>query len=100
VCKISSRKVQGFGFPLALHIPTDGQTNKNLYAHFYIYIDTSICVNQRHCVHRLSLPVYITVKPTTESVRLRWGQVLVNLYVNPKLVFMTLSPFIYLTFMI
>jgi len=37
VCKISSRLVQGFGFPLALHIPTDGQTNKHLYAHFYIY---------------------------------------------------------------
>jgi len=27
-CKILSRLVQGFGFPLALHIPTDGQTNK------------------------------------------------------------------------
>jgi len=27
-CKISSRSVQGFGFPLALHIPTDGQTDK------------------------------------------------------------------------
>jgi len=26
-CKISSRLVQGFGFPLALHIPTDKQTN-------------------------------------------------------------------------
>jgi len=33
VCKISSRTVQGFGFPLALHIPTDTQTNKRLYAH-------------------------------------------------------------------
>jgi len=27
-CKISPRSVQGFGFPLALHIPTDRQTNK------------------------------------------------------------------------
>jgi len=27
VYKISSRSVQGFGFPLALHIPTDKQTN-------------------------------------------------------------------------
>jgi len=27
VCKISSRSVQGFGFPLALHIPTDRQTS-------------------------------------------------------------------------
>jgi len=35
-CKISSRSVQGFGFPLALHIPTDRQTDKHLYAHFYI----------------------------------------------------------------
>jgi len=26
-CKISSRLVQGFGFPLALHIPTDKQTS-------------------------------------------------------------------------
>jgi len=31
-----------------------------------------------------------------ESVRLRWDQVLVNLYINPKLIFMTLSPSIYL----
>jgi len=29
-CKISSRLVQGFGFPLTLHIPTEGQTNKHL----------------------------------------------------------------------
>jgi len=27
--KISSRSVQGFGFPLALHIPTDRQTDKH-----------------------------------------------------------------------
>jgi len=26
-CKISARSVQGFGFPLALHIPTDKQTS-------------------------------------------------------------------------
>jgi len=26
-CKISSRLVKGFGFPLALHIPTDKQTS-------------------------------------------------------------------------
>jgi len=37
VCKTSLRSVQGFGFPLALHIPTDKQTNKHLYAYFYIY---------------------------------------------------------------
>jgi len=41
VCKISSRSVQGFGFPLALHIPTDRQTyrqtSKHLYAHLYVY---------------------------------------------------------------
>jgi len=36
-CKISSRSVQGFGIPLPLHIPTDGQTDKHLCAHFYIY---------------------------------------------------------------
>jgi len=28
-------RLQGFGFPLALHIPTDRQTNKHLYAHLY-----------------------------------------------------------------
>jgi len=39
VCKISLRSVQGFGFLLPLHTPADRQTNKNLYAHFYIYID-------------------------------------------------------------
>jgi len=38
VCKIPSGSVQGFGFPLALHIPTDRQTNKHLYPHFYIDI--------------------------------------------------------------
>jgi len=36
VWKISSRSVQGVGFPLALHIPTDKHTNKHLYAHLYI----------------------------------------------------------------
>jgi len=35
--KISSRSVQGFGFPLVLLIPTDRQTNKHLYTYFYIY---------------------------------------------------------------
>jgi len=35
-CKVPSRSVQGFGFPLVLYIPTDRQTNKHLYAHFYI----------------------------------------------------------------
>jgi len=38
VSKISSRSVQGVGFPLALHIPTDGQTNKHLQDHFYLYV--------------------------------------------------------------
>jgi len=32
--KISSRSVQGFGFPLALHIPTDKQTS----VHPFLYI--------------------------------------------------------------
>jgi len=32
-CKILSRSVQGFGFPLALHMPTD----EHLYAYFYVY---------------------------------------------------------------
>jgi len=36
-CKISLRSVQGFGFLFALHIPTDRQTNKCLYAHLYMY---------------------------------------------------------------
>jgi len=30
--------------------------------------------------------------PTAEYVRLSWGQLLVNLYINPKSIFMTLSP--------
>jgi len=34
VCKISSRLVQGFGFPLTLHKPTDKQTS----VHPYLYI--------------------------------------------------------------
>jgi len=32
-CKILSRSVQGFGFPLDFHIPTD----KHLYVHFDVY---------------------------------------------------------------
>jgi len=52
----------------------------------------------------LGLPSYAAEKictivilslPTAESVQLRWGQLLVNLYINPKLIFMTLSPSIY-----
>jgi len=39
VCKISSRLVQGFGFPLALHIPTDRQTNICMPIYIYITID-------------------------------------------------------------
>jgi len=35
-CKISSRSVQGFGFPLTLHTPTDRETNNHLNAHFYM----------------------------------------------------------------
>jgi len=35
-CKISLRLVQGFGFPLALHIPTDIQTN--ICMPIYIYV--------------------------------------------------------------
>jgi len=38
-CKTWSRSVHGFGFPLALHIPTDRQTNKYLYAYFYKHKD-------------------------------------------------------------
>jgi len=30
--------------------------------------------------------------PTAESLQVRWGQLLVNLYINPKLIFVTLSP--------
>jgi len=39
VCKISSRSVQGFGFPLALHIPTDRQTNICMPIFIYIEIE-------------------------------------------------------------
>jgi len=46
VCKISSRSMQEFGFPFALHIPTDGQTNKHLYTH--------LCINRYYFVTQLS----------------------------------------------
>jgi len=36
-CEISSRLVQGLGFPLALHIPTDKQTSVRPF--IYIWMD-------------------------------------------------------------
>jgi len=53
----------------------------------------------------LWLPAYTAVNistvaflgiPTAESVRLCHGHLLVNLYITPKSIFMTLSPSIYL----
>jgi len=61
--------------------------------------------HHRHYIQRLSLPAYAVEKictvmilslPTAQSVWLRWGQLLVNLYINPKLIFMTLSHTIYI----
>jgi len=58
----------------------------------------------RFNIHRLRLPAYVAGKictvvilrsPTIESVCVKWGQLLVNLYINPKLIFMALSPSIY-----
>jgi len=37
-CKISSRLVQGFRFPLALHISTDKQTDKQTPVCTFLYI--------------------------------------------------------------
>jgi len=60
----------------------------------------------RNYIQRLRLTagkictVVILGLPTTESVRLRWGQLLVKLNLNPKLIFMTLSPSIFLISMI
>jgi len=62
-------------------------------------------VVRRHHVHRLHLPAHAAGKictvvnfglPTAESGQLSWGQLLVNLYVSLKLIFMTLSPSMYL----
>jgi len=39
VCKISSRLVQGFGFPLTLHVPTDRQTNKQTSVCPFLFIE-------------------------------------------------------------
>jgi len=44
--KISSRSVQGFGFPLALHIPTDRQTNKC--TPIFVYIDAKTTAYRLH----------------------------------------------------
>jgi len=61
--------------------------------------------NHRHYIHRLQIPAYVAGKictvvilglPTAELVRLRWGRLLVNLYINLKSIFMTLSLPIYL----
>jgi len=38
VCKISSRSVQGFGIPLALHIPTNRQTDRQTSVRPFLYI--------------------------------------------------------------
>jgi len=60
--------------------------------------------NRRHYVQRLRLPaekictVVFLGLPTAEFLRLRSGQLLINLYINPKLIFMTLSPSIPLLF--
>jgi len=58
----------------------------------------------RHYIHRLCLHAYAEGKfwtvailglPTGESVRLRWGQLLLNLLITPKSILMTLSLSIY-----
>jgi len=41
------------------------------------------------------LPAVIFGLATAESLQLRRGQLFVNPYINPKLIFMTLSPSIY-----
>jgi len=55
--------------------------------------------DHRRFIHGLCLPAYAAVKictimflglPIAESVRPRWGQLLVNLNVNPELIFMPL----------
>jgi len=59
------------------------------------------CDNHRHYVHRLRLTACAAGKictavilglATAESLHLRWGQPLVNPYINLKSIFMTLSP--------
>jgi len=44
VCKISPRSVKGFGFPLALHIWTDGQTNICTPIYLLFYLLSSIYI--------------------------------------------------------
>jgi len=39
--------------------------------------------------------VVILGLPTADTLRLRWGQLLVNLYINPKLIFYDSFSFIY-----
>jgi len=69
-----------------------------------VHMNVDVSTKHRNCIHRLLLPANAAVKictivilglPTPESVWLRWGKLLVNLYLNPKLIFMTLSPSIY-----
>jgi len=59
----------------------------------------------RHYIHRLHLPAHSAIKiwnivimdlATAESLLLKCGHMLVNLFLNPKLIFSTLSTSIYL----
>jgi len=43
VCKISTRLLQGIGFPLAIHIPTDKQTSVRP----FIYIEEAEKIEER-----------------------------------------------------
>jgi len=69
-----------------------------------VWFDIWLCSVHKHYIHRLHLPAHTTVAictiailglATAESLQRRWGQLLVNKYINPKLIFMTLSTSIY-----
>jgi len=76
---------------------------KFIFIHFYLFGEFPASTH-RHHIHRLCLPGNAAVKictivnfglPTAESGHLSWGQLLVNPYISPKLIFMTLSPSMY-----
>jgi len=63
--------------------------------HSFYLKSLSTALHHRHHIHRLRLPAHAAGKicnvlnfglPTAESRQLSWGQLLVNLYISPKLI--------------
>jgi len=74
VCKISSRSIQGFGFPSALHIPTESDRQTNIFTPIFIWIYYDNVQSLLHS-HKLILkqPAAWCLIPASFTARFAWS---------------------------